>query len=782
MRHLLLTLLFALTLFSKEQFNISLVVDGKVEYKENLEKALKEEIIQLVGRDFDVKFSKKHRYSGGWDYIKIADSVNKALRDDGDLVITIGGLSSHYAARKPSYRKPLVATTIIDPIMQKVPYKNGHSNKKNMTYSSGFFSIKKDIETMRELKEVKKVAVLLNATMIKNTPSIGKYVLSIFKKKNIEATIIPVSNNFSDLLDTIDPDTDMVYATPLFHLNDEKRREMYLELRLKELASFSALGRDDVELGALFGNVPPSDKKRLIRHIALQVQQIALGASASKLDVNFAPYSSLSMNTRTAIEIGYAPSWELLSKCDLVDNEKGDSHTFSMQQILDRAVAHNLSVISATHQVKVSEEQKNKAEAALLPQIQFGADIRQIDQDRAVASMGTVPEFSPLIKAGLFQNLYNQQYNANISINESFLSAKTHKQDQLKLDVALQASLAYLQILHFQSRLAILKDNLELSKKNLRSSITKREIGLGHDSDIFRWESKISSDKKNVVVTHSALVQARYTLNALLDLPQKLQLNLINITQDDPVFMTHHAEIEEYLKNPKDFLRFESFLVIHGKAASPEIFELEDLKSARKRLVESNNDAYYLPSISIEGSYLYSFGEGDDTLRKEWEEAAGVTIPAFDANSWDIGVYLKYSVFEGGAKSAALEESRAAFLATEAETKNYTNIIEKNIRNGLYQAKASYLSITLSHQAYVAAKKNLDLIGTVYVQGSTDILHLLDAQSETLRAALLENDTRFGFMKDLLKLQRGIGQVNFNIGDEKWSEFITALDSHVSEE
>ncbi len=707
--------------------------------------------------------------------------MNKALKDSSDLVITIGGLSSHYAARKPRYKKPLVATTIIDPIMQKIPYRNGKSGKKNLTYSSGFFSIEKDIATMQKLKEVKKVAVLLNATMMKNTPSVGKYVVSIFKKHKIKATIIPVTNKFSDLLDTIDPDTDMVYATPLFHLNDEKRREMYVELRLKELASFSALGRDDVELGALFGNVPPSDKKRLIRHIALQVQQIALGAPASSLDVSFTPYTSLSMNTRTAIEIGYAPSWELLSKCDLVDNEKGDSHTFSMQQILDRAVTHNLSIISATHQVDVSSAQKDKAKSALLPQIQFGADFRQIDQDRAIASMGNVPEQSAVVKAGLSQNLYNQQYNANISINDSFLSAKIHKKDQLKLDISLQASLSYLQILNFQSKLSILKDNLELSKKNLRSSITKREIGLGHDTDVFRWESKIASDKKNVLVTHSALVQARYTLNAILDLPQKLQLNLVQLTQKDPVFMTHHEEIEDYLKNPKDFLKFESYLVKTGKASSPELFELKDLKTARKRLVESNIDAYLLPSLSIEGSYLYAFGEGDTRLRDQYEDN-GIVIPEFDKSSWDIGIYLKYSVFQGGVKSAELEGSRAAFLAMESEAKNYNNILEKNIRNSLYQTKASYLSINLAHQSYIAAKKNLDLIGIVYVQGSTTILHLLDAQSETLRAALLENDARFGFMQDLLKLQRGIGQVNFNMGDEKWNKFISALASHVSED
>ena len=119
MKYTFLLLFLTLSLFSQEKFSISIVVDGKVEYKENLEKALQEEIVNLVGRDFDVQFSEKRRYTGNWDYVQVADSVNKALKDSSDLVITIGGLSSHYAARKPRYSKPLVAATVIDPIIKK---------------------------------------------------------------------------------------------------------------------------------------------------------------------------------------------------------------------------------------------------------------------------------------------------------------------------------------------------------------------------------------------------------------------------------------------------------------------------------------------------------------------------------------------------------------------------------------------------------------------------------------------------------------------------------------
>ena len=101
--------------------------------------------------------------------------------------------------------------------------------------------------------------------------------------------------------------------------------------------------------------------------------------------------------------------------------------------------------------------------------------------------------------------------------------------------------------------------------------------------------------------------------------------------------------------------------------------------------------------------------------------------------------------------------------------------MERDIRNALYQAKAAYLSIDLSHDAYIAANKNLEYMTAVYQQGNGSIINLLDAQNNTLKAALVENNTRYGFMADLIRLQRNIGQVNFNIDDderEQWGNKI----------
>jgi outer membrane protein TolC len=126
----------------------------------------------------------------------------------------------------------------------------------------------------------------------------------------------------------------------------------------------------------------------------------------------------------------------------------------------------------------------------------------------------------------------------------------------------------------------------------------------------------------------------------------------------------------------------------------------------------------------------------------------------------------------------------AALLTAQSQQRDVENNVERDIRNALYQAKAAYLSIDLSHDAYIAANKNLEHMTAIYQQGNGDILHLLDAQNSTLRAALVENNTRYGFMADLLRLQRNIGQVNFNIEDderEEWREKIKEFEDGAKE-
>ena len=784
MRNTLLLLFFLVaTLWAKPTYTIAIVSDGDTEYSASLKTALETEIKQLLSRDFNVRFPKKLDKNGKWDYGSIAANVNSSLRNKrANMVITLGALSSHYAARKSKFPKPLIATAVIDPKMQRVPFKNGTSGKWNLTYVSGHQTLTKDIETIKEIMNIKKVAVLIDATLFKNTPTVGRYIGKKFIKNKIKVELIPIGKNIEKDIESISDDVDFVYVTPLFQQTRAQRKELYETLRLKELPSFAAAGQDDVELGALFANAPATDHKRFIRQIALDVQQIALGSRASDQLVNFTPHPALSLNMQTANDIGYTPSWELLSKATLIESEHSDSHFFTIEEIMDRAVEYNLNVVASKHQIEISQANLDKADSLFLPQVNLGAEAVKIDEDRAIASLGLYNETRADVYLSATQQIFNQQASAQISVNENFLEAQNKATDFVKLDIGLAASAAYLRILQLRTKLQIEKSNLELSKTNMRSAITKRNIGIGNASDIYRWETQIAGEKKSLLFTHAALQQAKHSLNALLNLPQDLPLNFDPVDMDNPVFMTHHPEMKAYFLDQTKFAPFQQFLVATSKRNMPSIHQYDALEQARKLIVKSNNDAFYMPVLTLEGGIKQHFIDVSNEVRDTSNIPEVQALPYADDTDWEVGIFLRFPLYTGGAKTAELEASRAAYLAAEAQRNDVVNIVERNVRNALYQAKASYLSIKLAENASISSKKNLELIKGVYIQGGTGIIQLLDAQHTALRAALVENNTRYGFMRDLLTLQHDIGQVNFNINEDDWNKWHNQLTNNIYKE
>jgi len=782
MKYLLLLSIFLASLWAKPTYNIAILSDGDTEYSTALQSAMKTEITQLLSGDFNVKFPKKLSKNGKWKYATIAANVNQALRDNrSDMIITMGALSSHYISRKRRYSKPVIATAIIDPKMQKIPYKDGVSGKWNLTYVSANQTLNEDIDTIIEIMPVSKISVLIDDVLLQNTPEIGRYINKRFKKKNITVELIPISKDIQGSLAKISEDTDIVYVTPLFQQTAAQRKDIYERLIIRELPSFASAGQDDVELGALFGNSPPTDIKRFIRQVSLDVQQIALGSNASEQLVNFAPNPALSINMKTANEISYTPSWELLSKATIIKSEQSDSHFFNIAEIMDRAVSHNLGVVASEYQVDLSTADLAKAESLYLPQIHLGADAGTLDEDRAKASFGLYTPTNADVYAQFSQQIWNQEALAQISVNENFLKAQNSATDFVKLDIGLAAAVHYLRILQLRTKLTIEKNNLELSKTNMRAAITRQNIGIGNSSDIYRWQTKIAGEKKSVLFTHANLQQAKHNLNALLNLPQDLPLNFDEIDMNNKVFMTSNETMKDFFLDQTKFAKFQSFLVQTAKKNMPNIHQYDALESARNLIVESNNAAFYMPTISVEGGVKYHFVDASNEARDSDPLRYG-DLPYSDNMDWNIGIFLRFPLYQGGAKEATLQASKAALLIAQAQKDDLLNNVEKNVRNALYQAKASYLSIKLAQSASVSSKKNLQLIKSVYAQGNIGIVDLLDAQHTALRSALLENNTRYSFMKDLLVLQHDIGQVNFNLDKDEWTMFSTSLDGYSMEE
>ncbi len=780
MRITILFFMMGLVLWARPSYNVAIVDDGKSENGEGFGRALKSEIVKLLGYDFDVHFPKAVQTDAHWDIKRIEKGISRAMNSpQADIVVTLGALSSHVGGRWRRLQKPLVATAVIDPKMQGISYHDGVSGKHNLAYVSAHATLRKDIEAINEALEPSTAAILIDAELLGYAPQIGKYLKKVFARNDIEAALIPVSGDGLADLDKIAPETEIVYVTPLFRQSREQRKAIYDHLRSRELPSFAAAGVQEVRLGAMFSNAPALDRERYIRQIALDIQQIALGAPAEEQPVDFTPQPSLSINLRTAKEVGFDPSWEFLSKAVIIEDEYSDSHYFTLEEIMDRATHFNLNVVAAGHDTESARQKYERSRSRYLPQLYLGAEAAQIDEDRATASLGLYNQTRVDAYLKATQELYNQRLLAGISVNEHFMQAKQHARDYVKLEVAMRAATLYIRILQIKTQLEIEKSNLELSRTNMRAAEVKKNIGIGRNSDIYRWKSQIAQEKRRMLETYAKLQQVRYTLNALLNLPQELPLNFKETQMQDGPYLTRNRILLPYFEEPKRFSALEGYLVEVGRSNVPTLKQISQIAQARRRIVESNKEAFYAPDLSLEGGVRQHFVTSQNNVRDTDPNLA--KYPYADDTDWQIGMFLRFPLYLGGGKTSDLERSRAELLSTEAKKSDLENSVERDIRNTLYKAKAAYLSIGLAEEAYKSARANLKVVKDIYSQGGVDIIVLLDAQNTALKAALSENNARYGFLESLLMLQYRIGQVNFNLDEEKWAAFLAGLQRYEEE-
>lgn len=776
MRILLIFLVFGVLAYAKQTYRIALVVDGKSKQYEFFENELKSEIKKLLSRDFNVVFPKSKHYYGGWNYRKIGSIIDKELRSaSSDMIVTIGVLSSSYVAKKRKLPKPVVATMIIDPEMQGIPLnsKKNISNRHNLNYMRPFGAVDEDIATIQEVFAPKSVAVCIDARLFAHDKKIAAYLKKKFQKKIPKVQIVVVGHDVKKAVEKIDPSTDIVYVSPLLSLDRKSKKEFYSLLGSKKLKTFAAQGAGDVELGALLADNGKTDLKKFTRQIALNIQQIALGSDAGVQDVNFVTNRSIYINLSTASKIGFKPSWELLSRATIVDQTDGKKNKASIESIMEISIRRNLDIKAAKSSVGQSSAQYKRAKSGYLPQLNIGVEARQVDQDRATASLGLLNETNFDAYLLFAQQIYNQKLFSQVSINKHFLKSQMHSEDFTKLRIALQASQQYLNILKLENTLKIQKQNLELTKQNLKAAKVRLQIGVGSVKDIYRWESKLANDKNTLLQTLVSVKQAKNTLLTLMNFDTARDLSLSDVQIDDPIFMTHHPKMQEYLLDQQKFEKLKGYLLLLAHKNMPSLAQFDEIVNTKREVVDMEEKVMYIPTVSVEGGVRTHFIQSSNTVRDDDPNLK--KYPYADNTDWNIGVYVRYPLYEGGAQKAQIESAKYDLEQAYAKRNKLKNDITNNLLNALYQSRALFLSIKLAKEALESSRKNLAVTQDVYNHGNSSIIYLLDAQSDTLRAALQLNDIKYSFLKYLLTVQYYIGQVNFNIDEAQWSEWFNGL-------
>jgi outer membrane protein TolC len=760
-------LLFSLFLiaspcFAKKHVNIGILLDGPwSRFQEDID-TVRQEITDLTKGEFEVAFPDSMQVEGNWTHAGINQAIDGLLANkDTDLIITMGHVASSEIARRHDLSKPAIAALLIDADLQGLPITEGSSGVTNLAYVDRLQRLEREVDSFQDITPISHLAILVDNTIIKFIPQVITAVEDMGSQKGIKLSVIEVESSSVDVLQKLDEDIDGVLTTPLFRITDDEFQNLVNGIIQRGLPSYSYIGIKEVEQGILATFSHESNTIHFARTVALVVHDILRGEKPGNIQVSFAADKQMTINMATARAINIFPDFDVLTEADLLNEGETDiARQMHLHKAVQEAVKANLDLAAADRALLAGSQKVNERRAPLLPQVGLGAGAIVIDEDRAEASFGQLPEksFSGSITAS--QLIYSDKVWTAYLAEKLQQYSRIEDRESLRLDVILAASSAYLDVLRAETIEAIEKENLRLTRANLERAQVRVNIGAAGPEEVYRWEVEISKRRQVVLRAESVTLDTKNQLNRILNRPLQEPFLSSAMELADPLQLLTDNRVIGKIGNSRKLNIFRSFMVDEGLKISPELRSIDNEIAALERVNLSAKRNFWLPDFIIEGDVFQNFEKS----------GAGSSYPegveGRDDTDWSVGVFATFPLIVGGAKSATLNRTTEELYSLRLNRQATAQRIEQSILFSINLIRASFPSIQLSRDAAVSSGKNLQLVTDSYERGILSIIDLLDAQNQALNANLDAANAVYNFLIDLMKVQRSVGLFVFFLDED----------------
>ena len=757
----------------------------------------REEIVRVLGTEFDAQFPPEKIIRGGWTSDSIASGLDTLLSDQEiDIVLALGFLSSAHAASRPTLPKPTLAPFVIFPELQGIPVERRRgtpvggdirreyrvSGRENLAYVIVRDEFRPSVDAFLEIVPFQRLAVLVTDAVLQAMPTIREGFREAVRPLEIEVDFVPHHGRVEDTVSRISPGTQAVYVGALLQSSTDIGRlaELLVE---RKLPSFSTLGRAEVDAGLMASTYLDTDLDRLARRTAINAQRILEGEPAAELPADFQITHRLSINMATARAVDARLTWATLTEAELLhDSDRTAARRLSLVEVVQEAERVNLDLAAADRTVAAGIQDVRLARANLRPQIEvFGTDV-VIDTDRAAASFGSQGKNQLSGSLGVSQLLYSEQARAGYTIEQRLQEARELERAQLRLDVILDAAHAYLDVLRTKAAERIRRSNLEVTRRNLERARTRLQLGDASPGEVFRWQAELASNRKELIAASAVRNQAEIEVNRTLNRPLEEPFETIESSIDDPALSVNYESVRPFVDNQQAFRLFRAFMSARAIEASPELGQIDRAAAAQERLILAAKRALYIPTVAAQAS-VDTFHNSGTAGAADLGDAVpeGLEFPSINSLNWSIGVNAALPLFQGGALRARRTQAQIELDELTLMREASRLRIDQRVRSAMHAAMASWAGIDLAREAAEAASNNFRLVADGYSEGAIDIITLLDAQNQALSADFAAATAVYDFLSDMMAVQRAAGHFDFFRSAEDRERFLDAMRDYFAE-
>lgn len=790
---------------------LAFVFDGPSEKNAEVLKTFQQTITMSLLPDYRAVFPKDLIFMGDWTEKGARIASDKALNSRARMVISLGYMSSNYYTDKKDKKKYVV--TIEQYGLRD--FGNKFFNPIQQT-ANDFYTFKVLVP------EIKKAAILMNENYYKTETNWNASIAQKLKEKNCDLNyvVIPVNNNLKASLAKIPSDVDAIFVTPLYNLTTAQRKEVYDYAISRKLPSYSIVGKEDVEMGAMLGTSQMDVDKKIAEATSFNIHGVLHGNAVKNERIPFYDDKVIFYNSDTGEAVGYTPPLRLLNNSVTITHKQLPK--YSLGTLLDALDDTNLDI--KRKQFLISAARRSVASAYLryLPTLRLDLGYQSYN-DAYARSYSGVPTHAGQFTVAMDQVLYSPDLVTNIIVKHKKLKFDKAEELLTRANTEYHVGNMFIEVLMLENMIKVQEESVQETRENLAIARVREKTGKCGYEEVFRWAGQVSEEEKKLLAMQADYKNLKVTINKLLNQDQKFDFNFVPLTANDPAFFTSDLHIIDHVRNPKKLGKFTDMLVEEAIYLSPETTKLKAAIAMKKAEMANYIQKFVLPNAKMSLEYGTMFDRAlpyEDAAHNQLKSgtatatsgatqaqtfaetyaATGNATAAATAgvgagaqqfgNAWNSTPYLnldktslrffigaQWKPIEGGHKFAEVARCKAELNELNAYLEEVNTEIEMQVRTVVNRAISKYFMIEKSYKAMFAQSENYQMVKAKYLKGQAPIDQISDAQNLYFSAKLDALNSQYEFFKELIWVQRGLLSVNWTKATDEAKKWIKNIPS-----
>ena len=388
-----------------------------------------------------------------------------------------------------------------------------------------------------------------------------------------------------------------------------------------------------------------------------------------------------------------------------VDNAVSEKHRtdikiLTLEQCIELAFEKNPGLQIEQEKIIELENDYRIASAGLYPKVTASAYYTRVDRDRVGIQPTMQYTEESLGQVKLKQLLYDggkTGYNGRTASKAA--DAQRDSTEATRLDTVYVVSQAYYRVLEARELLLVGENSRSQREAFFKLTDSYQKAGKATRIETLKAEAQLLDAERGLVQAREALRISELILKKTIGVGVEAQ---INIADGLPEIFTEPGSDEVLLAQMFD--------------NNPDLKKSAQFKEQARLFVDAASGSY-LPEISLQGNYGYRD-----------RDVGG------SGGEWMAGVFLEWSLFEGGVTRAQVAKARARYREIEWNDKAIRDQVRVDLSQASGDIRTALASIRSSKRLVEAQDEAYKATVEFYKRGKATYIEVLSAETDLTQA------------------------------------------------